>query len=87
MKTAISRRRFLAGTAATCAWALAPARFPASAATPSGQAAELGFQQVDFHVHLDNSTIDQVAALSKERGVKFGIVEHAGTKENKYPWF
>jgi len=39
----------------------------------------------DLHVHLDNSTIDAVAALGRERGVTFGIVEHAGTKENKYP--
>jgi len=40
---------------------------------------------VDFHVHLDNSTIEKVVALSQERGIKFGIVEHAGTKENQYP--
>jgi histidinol phosphatase-like PHP family hydrolase len=46
---------------------------------------ELGFPLVDFHVHLDNSTIDEVLKLSSERGIKFGIVEHAGTKENKYP--
>jgi hypothetical protein len=46
---------------------------------------ELDFPLVDFHVHLDNSTIDKVLALSTERGVKFGIVEHAGTKENVYP--
>lgn len=36
-------------------------------------------------MHLDNSTIDKVLELSRERGVKFGIVEHAGTKENVYP--
>lgn len=46
---------------------------------------DLGFPLVDMHVHLDNSTIDQVLPLAAERGVKFGIVEHAGTKENKYP--
>lgn len=40
---------------------------------------------VDYHAHLDNSTIDAVVALGKERGVSFGIVEHAGTKENVYP--
>ena len=40
---------------------------------------------VDLHVHLDNSTIDEVVALSRERGVKFGVVEHAGGKENVYP--
>lgn len=45
----------------------------------------LPFPLVDYHVHLDNSTIDKVLPLSKERGVKFGIVEHAGTKENVYP--
>ena len=40
---------------------------------------------VDWHVHLDNSTIDKVLEIARERGVTFGIVEHAGTKENKYP--
>jgi len=40
---------------------------------------------VDFHVHLDNSTIDKALELSRERRIKFGIVEHAGTKENQYP--
>jgi histidinol phosphatase-like PHP family hydrolase len=40
---------------------------------------------VDYHVHLDNSSIDQVLPLSRERGVRFGIVEHAGGKENQYP--
>jgi len=43
------------------------------------------FHGVDFHVHLDNSTLDKVLELSRERGLKFGIVEHAGTKENNYP--
>ena len=45
----------------------------------------LDFPLTDLHVHLDNSMIDKVLELSKERGVKFGIVEHAGTKENVYP--
>lgn len=36
-------------------------------------------------MHLDNSTLDKVLELSRERGVKFGIVEHAGTRENVYP--
>lgn len=40
---------------------------------------------MDFHVHLDNSSIEQVLPLSRERHIKFGIVEHAGTRENKYP--
>ena len=54
---------------------------PAEKPAPAG----LDFPLVDFHVHLDNSTIDKVLELSRQRGVTFGIVEHAGTKENKYP--
>lgn len=44
-----------------------------------------GPKPLDLHVHLDNSDIDTVARLGAERGVKFGIVEHAGTRENVYP--
>jgi histidinol phosphatase-like PHP family hydrolase len=40
---------------------------------------------VDYHVHLDETvTLERALELSRERGVKFGIVEHAGTKENRY---
>ena len=45
----------------------------------------LDFPIVDLHVHLDNSSIEQVLPLARERHVRFGIVEHAGTKENQYP--
>jgi len=44
-----------------------------------------GLPRLDLHAHLDGSTIDAVAALGRERGVRLGIVEHAGTKENQYP--
>jgi histidinol phosphatase-like PHP family hydrolase len=38
-----------------------------------------GFPLVDYHVHLtEQFTIDEAVALSQERGVKFGIVEHPG---------
>ena len=48
--------------------------------------AGLGFPLVDFHVHLNPSfSLENAVALSKETGVKFGIAEHAGTKENHYP--
>lgn len=41
---------------------------------------------VDYHVHLDPVvTLEKALELSKQRGVKFGIVEHAGTKEYPYP--
>jgi len=62
----------------------------AGSALSSGEAARseeaaLAFPPVDLHVHLDNSTIDKVLELSRERSVKFGIVEHAGTEQNEYP--
>lgn len=56
-----------------------------AAVTTSSATEETAFPVVDFHVHLDNSTLDKVLALSRERGVKFGIVEHAGTRANQYP--
>ncbi|HRR82627.1 MAG TPA: hypothetical protein P5118_20770 [Planctomycetota bacterium] len=40
---------------------------------------------VDFHVHLDNFTLEKALEVSRARGVTFGIVEHAGTRENIYP--
>ena len=84
MTDPISRRRFLARATAVCALTTLPGRTPAQLAD-AARPADLGFPLVDFHVHLDNSTLDQVLELSKERGVKFGIVEHAGTKANQYP--
>ena len=81
---ATSRRFFLAATA--CAAALLPAGNLLAADEPvNAGAADLGFPLVDLHVHLDNCTIDKVIELCKPRNVKFGIVEHAGTKLNVYP--
>ncbi len=40
---------------------------------------------VDYHVHRDGTTLEKLLEISRRRGVKFGIVEHAGTRENKYP--
>jgi histidinol phosphatase-like PHP family hydrolase len=44
-----------------------------------------GLPLVDLHVHPDHGTIDAIVELSRELGVKFGMVEHAGTRENIYP--
>jgi len=39
------------------------------------------FPLVDYHVHLtEQFTIDKAVALSQERNVKFGIVEHPGSQ-------
>lgn len=80
-KFKLSRRAFLGGAA--CALTFSPANLLATIAEPA--ASPLDFPLVDLHTHLDNSTIDKVLALPQAREVKFGIVEHAGTKENKYP--
>ncbi len=81
MTTPFSRRTFLKQSAA-CAAALA---VPGCVHCPCCRPKELDFPLVDFHVHLDKSTIDAVLALPQAKGIKFGIVEHAGTKENEYP--
>jgi histidinol phosphatase-like PHP family hydrolase len=82
MRNLISRRAFLSRATS---WALL---LPSVLTFRRAAAAEdvgRDFPLVDFHVHLDNSTIDRVLELDQARQVKFGIVEHAGTKENKYP--
>jgi len=71
----ISRRSFLATSAAAAGLSVGE----------SARAQDAPVPLVDYHVHLDGSTIDEVLKLSRERGVKFGIVEHAGTEENVYP--
>ena len=41
---------------------------------------------IDFHAHVDAAgTIDDLLAISKQREVKFGVVEHAGNrKDHRY---
>jgi histidinol phosphatase-like PHP family hydrolase len=80
-----SRRGFLEGTVAMYATAVAQATPAASEGRASSRSDGLDYPILDLHVHLDNSSLAQVLPLARERGVKFGIVEHAGTRENKYP--
>ena len=75
-----SRREFLGGAAV----GLVSACRAASAQAQPNQFG-LDFPIVDYHVHLNSMTLDQVAATSKERGIRYGVAEHAGTKENDYP--
>ena len=84
MTLPISRRRFLARAASASVLAGLSSPLASPAAAPA-RSDEPEFRGVDFHVHLDNSTLDKVLELSRERGLKFGIVEHAGTRENQYP--
>ena len=81
-----SRRSFLAASLSGFgAVAMQTAIGQAAEPSPAEPKPVSDLPRLDLHVHLDNSTIDKVLELSHERGVKFGIVEHAGTKENKYP--
>ena len=84
MTLPISRRTFLSRSAIASVLATSSSPHALLFAQP-GPSAELEFQGIDFHVHLDNSTIDKVLELSRQRRLKFGIVEHAGGKENQYP--
>lgn len=78
MKPGISRRHFLTGAVAACTFVTRRSAWLS--------AAESDYPLVDYHVHLDDVvTLEKALQLSKERNVTFGIVEHAGTKENKYP--
>ena len=76
----MTRRSFL-GTGATAA-ALAVAGCATRGDIP---ASPDGLPLVDLHVHPDKSTVDEIVALSGQQGVLYGMVEHAGTKENVYP--
>jgi histidinol phosphatase-like PHP family hydrolase len=76
----MSRRELLGGAAAAAASILSQTG-QAQAVDASG----LDFPVEDYHVHLNNLTIEQVVARSKETGIKYGVLEHAGTKENEYP--
>ncbi len=41
-----------------------------------------GVPRVDYHAHPeDGLTVERAVNLSRQRGVKFGLVEHAGVKE------
>jgi histidinol phosphatase-like PHP family hydrolase len=82
----LSRREVLAA-GASCVCGAACGHTTASTASAGETAGDYPFGSplVDYHVHLDGSTVDKVLQLSTERNVKFGIVEHAGTRENMYP--
>ncbi len=80
--SATTRREFLAGAAA----GLLAAGHPLAAGAQAPAASpRLDLPIEDYHVHLNTMTIDQVAAVSKQTGIKYGVLEHCGTRENQYP--
>jgi len=44
-----------------------------------------GIPRVDYHVHIgDAISVDRAIELSQQRGVKFGLLQHAGVKGHGY---
>lgn len=84
MFSRLSRRAFLRGSAVGTA-VFTPFLLRVHGQSAPTTAAKPPFPLLDLHVHPDNSTIEKIVALSAERGIKFGLVEHAGTRENDYP--
>jgi histidinol phosphatase-like PHP family hydrolase len=83
----IRRRDFLAGAAAGT-FAILRQGAAAAEAAPAGDPVIPGtdIPLVDYHVHVEAApTLEKLIEISQARGTRFGIVEHAGTKENKYP--
>lgn len=79
----MNRRGFLGATAVL---GLRPAASRMWAGTNPPTKTKNKIRMVDYHVHLDNVvTLEKALERSRETGVKFGIVEHAGTTANKYP--
>lgn len=76
-----SRRSFLAAASAAAATALAAGAVAHAADAP----ASAPWPLIDYHAHPDDHALDDLVGFARARGVKLGIVEHAGTKENKYP--
>ena len=51
----------------------------------SGIPLQGGVPTVDYHVHVgDGITADDALAIAKRRGVKFGLLQHAGAKGHGY---
>jgi histidinol phosphatase-like PHP family hydrolase len=78
-----SRRDFMNSSFVAAAAAL---HYMGNIARAGGDlAGEPDLPLVDLHAHLDHSSLEQVLPLGRQRKVRLGIVEHAGTRENKYP--
>jgi histidinol phosphatase-like PHP family hydrolase len=79
MKSAFSRRAILGLGAAAI---VRPQAKGASSDFPIRD----GVPRVDYHAHPEiGMAVERAVALSKERGVKFGLLQHAGIKESDYP--
>jgi len=79
MKHYVSRRKFLSGL--TIATPLGRALSRLDEPSPA-KASPVPFPVVDFHAHYDKDfPLEKAVRLADERGVKLGVVEHAGFGE------
>lgn len=85
MSIPISRREFVAGAVAASGAMVVESLSFVGAAPPGAEPPKDEIPLVDYHVHRDGTTLEKLLAISRQKKVKFGIVEHAGRKENKYP--
>ncbi|MCC6391820.1 MAG: hypothetical protein IT167_14565 [Bryobacterales bacterium] len=73
MRTRIRRREILALAAGAVAASAGQPRVPVSEGVP----------RVDYHAHPEHGmTVARAIGISKSRGVRFGLVRHAGMKES-----
>jgi hypothetical protein len=57
----------------------------AAGALSSAARAQSAVTMVDFHAHIDAApTLDQLFDIARQRGVKFGVVEHAGNPDDHH---
>lgn len=82
MLTLKSRRTFCRNVLAAAGMTAVPTALLAAESWPNQVN---GIPLTDYHVHRDGTTVEKLLEISRQRGVKFGIVEHAGKKENDYP--
>jgi hypothetical protein len=79
-KSSLHRRKMLRLSAAGVLCS-----FTEGLATDSEIPVRDGVPRVDYHVHIgDGISVDRAIELSKQRGVKFGLLQHAGVKGHGY---
>ena len=86
MSLSISRRRFLGRLAAAAGSLSTLSNLAAEENAPQAKRKPPDFPLVDYHAHLTTEeTLGRGTEIAAERGIKLGVVVHAGTKENVYP--
>lgn len=57
----------------------------AAGAIASGLRAQAGPAMIDYHAHITAApSLEDLLAVSRRRGVKFGVVEHAGNRKDHH---